>query len=53
MGCFSMELHRLLEESACNMSLKPLSREVCKIKECVPVDADWRTGDWDEVIIII
>ncbi|KAJ7351111.1 A disintegrin and metalloproteinase with thrombospondin motif 9 [Desmophyllum pertusum] len=44
-GCFSMELRRLLHQSACDANLRPLGQDVCKIKECVP-DASWHKGAW-------
>ena len=46
-----MRTRRLLEESACDLKLRPSSREVCKLKECYP-DAKWRKGEWGKVMLL-
>ena len=46
-----MRTRRLLEESACDVKLRPSNREVCKLRECYP-DAKWRKGEWGKVMLL-
>lgn len=47
-ACFSMITRKRLEDSACNVTLKPAGQEDCTVRECFP-QARWRKGEWSKV----
>lgn len=46
-ACFSMITRKRLEDSACNVTLKPAGQEDCTVMECFP-QARWRKGEWSK-----